>query len=145
MCRPPGFWANHFFPVAHATGRRCVALRAENDPKNLDSRAPDFKELQLGIVKKINDLIVANVADNARLFSDLNTYRLISLRREFKLAEFVQGEDTASGVMSAVYGTDSRGTETYQVTFRRIDGFWFFGLDDERVAQFEKWDAQEQD
>ena len=29
------FVGNDSFPVAHATGRRCVALRAESDPKTI--------------------------------------------------------------------------------------------------------------
>ena len=58
----------------------------------------------------------------------------------------VPGEDTASGEMSWKTGPAERPTTiSEEVTFRRIDGRWYFGLNDEGVALFEKIDAQKQD
>ena len=106
----------------------------------------DFEELAFRSSKQIDDLIEANVADSGRLFVDLHSFAKPPLKREFKVSYSVQGTDTATGEMFWKTGPAERpATISEEVTFRRIDGLWYFGLNDEGVALFEKIDAQEKD
>ena len=115
--------------------------------ENLDPNDPgDFEELAFRSSKQIDDLIEANVADRGRLFVDLHSFAKPPIKREFKASYSVQGTDTATGEMSWKTGPAERpATISEEVTFRRIDGLWYFGLNDEGVALFEKIDAQEKD
>ena len=113
-----------------------------------------FAELELQLSRKIDKLIVANVADKARLYSDLRSYNQPAPKKEIELTNLVRNGDTATGVMTyrqvltatvtsgarAPYKIEHEATGSEgPITFRRVDGLWYFGLDNESVARHQKW------